>query len=58
MKSTVKHICFLLLLLFAGAFSAFAQMSLTSSGKSFHFKNYTMRDGLIDNVIRSMAQNL
>ena len=57
MKSTVKHICFLLLLLFAGAFSAFAQMSLTSSGKSFHFKNYTMRDGLIDNVIRSMAQD-
>jgi len=48
-------ICWLLIL--AGGWKALAQTSDTSPGKHFLFKNYTTQNGLLHNIVWTMAQD-
>ena len=56
MKTLLK-IAFFLLALLAGGWQALAQMSETSPGKYFIFKNYTTQNGLLANDMYAMAQD-
>ena len=55
MKTLLK-LAFFIIMLFVGVIETFTQVSLTSSGKYFLSKNYTTQNGLINNVIWSIAQ--
>ena len=59
MKITLKitYPLLILIVLLTGGHSGLAQTSLTSPGKYFLFKNYTTQNGLINNVVFSMAQD-
>ena len=57
-NKVVRYKQFLLLLsAFCFQPSAFSQTSITSPNKHFLFKNYTTQNGLINNVIYSIAQD-
>ena len=56
MKKLFIFAC-LLLLFFANSEIAFTQVSLTSPGKYYFFKNYSTQNGLINNNINSITQD-